>query len=573
MASARAKFLKNARTSQDDPDAWKKDIGEKEKLAEEQKEAKRLQAQKAEEHKTELERIAMEQARGHLLHADETPGPLGFAIRGLDDPLREWIPLRHLVPHEEWVPPRPVGSKLDGIWAGGVRPRRLVLCVGPPSAHASDWAAPDAFGGNGTEGSGNSFVNAANRHGDELCIVELPSKDVDGPAINDLADRLAKFAVACLNVQDRWVAVGVSVGAWVLASLVCSLGRLGPSGQKAVECCERLLVVGFPPPELGLDFVRPEGLEDMDWRLACSLSGPFSLVVPGNIIVYHFMGDKAVTRARAFAWFSLQPSLQDGSAKSAYPMYGLQGNHAVLRHPWHRTELFWALAAGMGRGLPPPGATECTTSEGLNLYCRQASQRLGHGPKPDGLFIDDDVVLAELDANPDLMAFPNFGGWLEHGLIYCQENFTAGNAACLNGLDIRMYMDKTSKTLDGEFVGCRCIFALRFGNSAGISVFPGLGAQVHGGAIQGAMDEITAQTPRIWIGPLMTTRKITHTIPRPVHLFHTYTVRTEIERVKNDGTTYVVKATMTDLLGEVVAISTAELVDLHSFEALKSSAA
>jgi len=197
--------------------------------------------------------------------------------------------------------------------------------------------------------------------------------------------------------------------------------------------------------------------------------------------------------------------------------------------------------------------------EELEIFFR-AAEKIGHGPRrPDGLFDEEhDEVLLELGADPSMIPVSNMHGNLP--LLYAVENFTSGNASALGGLDLRMYVDSSSGERHSGKKGGRAVFAVRFGNGAGIDVFPGSGMGVHGGAIQAAMDEVTAQCARMWETPHCTTRKITHQISRPVWQFQTYKAVCEIESFKNDGAVIVARAQLLDLLGTPVCISVADLV-------------
>eukprot|EP00413_Alexandrium_margalefii_P019406 CAMPEP_0204552312 /NCGR_PEP_ID=MMETSP0661-20131031/26523_1 /ASSEMBLY_ACC=CAM_ASM_000606 /TAXON_ID=109239 /ORGANISM="Alexandrium margalefi, Strain AMGDE01CS-322" /LENGTH=160 /DNA_ID=CAMNT_0051559319 /DNA_START=8 /DNA_END=487 /DNA_ORIENTATION=- len=142
------------------------------------------------------------------------------------------------------------------------------------------------------------------------------------------------------------------------------------------------------------------------------------------------------------------------------------------------------------------------------------------------------------------------------------ENYCSGNSAAKNGLDIRMYVD-ASGGADADPVGRSTASAVRFGCAAGASVFPGGGAGVHSGAVQAAMDEITAICCRVWRAPGCTTRKISHEVAGPAYQFRTYRAVCRIEGVKNDGALLVVKATLLDLLGEVVCTTISEMLDFE----------
>jgi len=287
--------------------------------------------------------------------------------------------------------------------------------------------------------------------------------------------------------------------------------------------------------------------------------------VPNDIAVYFLLGDKAVTRERAFGWFQFQPSLQDGATKSAYPFFGVQGDHGLLRQPRRRTELYWAL--GNATWLGHLGSVRPQGSESLDQSYRDAADKFGHGPKPDGLFHDQDIVLAELDGDPTMRPFPNLNGREQW---YCNENFCAGNAAASIGLDIRMYYDSGSVPSDGGKVGLRTVSAVRFGNHPGISVFPGGAMGVHGGAIQAVMDETTALAVRVWVAPDCTTRRITHQISKPVYQFQTYRVVCVVEGLQNSGALCTVKGTMTDVLGDVVCITKSDMVDIRAMRMLQA---
>mmetsp|Transcript_88801 Transcript_88801/g.276080 ORF Transcript_88801/g.276080 Transcript_88801/m.276080 type:complete len:134 (+) Transcript_88801:813-1214(+) len=101
---------------------------------------------------------------------------------------------------------------------------------------------------------------------------------------------------------------------------------------------------------------------------------------------------------------------------------------------------------------------------------------------------------------------------------------------------------------------------------------PGAGRGVHSGAVQAAMDEITAICCRVWRAPGCTTRKISHEVAGPAYQFRTYRAVCRIEGVKNDGALLVVKATLLDLLGEVVCTTISEMLDFERMMMLQHAA-
>jgi len=293
--------------------------------------------------------------------------------------------------------------------------------------------------------------------------------------------------------------------------------------------------------------------------------------VPNGLSVYHFVKDAAISRDQTFSWFKLQSSLQDGSTKGAYSFYGLQGDHGVLKQPRCRTELYWALAnSSWGLGPSLFDAAPPYRNKEMMASWWEAMPKIGHGPaRRDGIFDEaTDVVLRELEASPSLKRFANLQGlppaWAP------SENFCGGNAGARAGLDVRMYVD-TDAPATGAPVGCRTAAAVRFGVPAGISVFPGHAIGVHGGAIQAAMDEVTAICCRVWAAPGCTTRKISHQISRPAYQFQTYKALCEITSLKHEGALVIVKARLTDLLGETICITTSELVDFEKMAFLQHS--
>lgn len=331
-------------------------------------------------------------------------------------------------------------------------------------------------------------------------------------------------------------------------------------------------MVGFPHPSGGheaqppfkFNLTRPKGLQDEDWEFAKAFQGGLHFLVPRDLSVYFFLEDGAISQELVRSWFKFQPSLQDGATKGAYQIFGLQGDHGVLQHPWRRTEFFWALAnhtwsAGVLRADPQTSSPITASLTELAAY-QQACHKLGHGQRSVSLFDESiDTVLQELDRDPNMIRIPNIN-W-EDGLFCVNENWTSGNAAASIGLDIRMYADKASSSTNGSAIGCRIVCAVRFGNNPGIKVHPGGAAGVHGGAIQSVMDEITAQCVRYWAVPGCTTRKISHTISGRVFQFQTYKCECKIDNVQNDGCILVSKATLRDPLGKPVCVSASDMLD------------
>jgi len=461
----------------------------------------------------------------------------GFAKRAATDPLHEWIPLRQVLP---------LGS------------RRQIVCIGPPSVDTSDWAAPDVFGSwENSSVTGNALAQLARNAGDELLLIQSGlAVDRDGWAL-ELANLLVQ------RLQSTWIGVGVGVGAWQLAMFMNALLQIGDDGNKAVKNCGCMHVVGFPHPETGIGSQRPKGLDDIDWKFAQSAASSElqSFRVPNDLSVYYLSGDDVVSQEQVHAWFKFQPSLQDGAAKSAYPIFGLQGDHDLLRQPWRRTEFFWALANHTW------GSSHNFSIEDVSVYQKTAAL-LGHGRRSISLFDEaNDAVLATLDRDSNMLPIPNVN--LREGQCCVNENWTSGNAAAGIGLDIRMYANMASQA--SSCVGCQIVCAVRFGNNPGIGVRPGAASGVHGGAIQSVMDEITAQCVRYWAAPACTTRKINHIISGRVFQFQTYRCKCEIEKIQDDGCVYVSCAKLMDPLGKVVCTSRADMLDLPAMIAMQKS--
>mmetsp|Transcript_142633 Transcript_142633/g.251775 ORF Transcript_142633/g.251775 Transcript_142633/m.251775 type:complete len:595 (-) Transcript_142633:90-1874(-) len=463
----------------------------------------------------------------------ESDANAGFVHRADDDPLKDWIPLRQLTPPGKRTP---------------------VICLGPPSASAADWTAPDPFGSwDGSEKLGNQLAHLARFNNHELLIAQSPT----GMSKLTLDTWAAKLAPRLLGRLEgtAWMGVGVSVGCWLLLAFLKALERLGADGRQAVQKCMVLHMVGFPPPTSGLNFSRPTGMQDIDWTLAGTLSGPQKVTVPNKVTVYHLLGDNALSKDRVFEWFSLEE--QDGSTKSAYPFYGLQADHSILQQPRHRADFFWSMSTG--NGLAP-----LTIEFGIALTLEDyqtAAVALGHGDVSTGLIDGDtDLVFLAFENEPHLKRIPNVNKM--NAKAYSQSNWTAGPTAFSIGLDIRMWWDTSIQPEEGSVVGKRIVCAVRFGNPPCIQIAKGAISGIHGGAIQSVMDEITAQCVRINAVPGCTTRNIMHQISGPAFAYQTYSAECIIESVKNDKCVFVSKATLKDPLGKAVCISKSDMVDL-----------
>lgn len=469
----------------------------------------------------------------------------GFVNRADDDPLREWFPLRQLTP-------------------AGVR--TPLVCLGPPSVPAAEWTGPDAFGSvDGSEKTGNQLAQLARVNNYELMIAQAPTS-IGAVTLDAWAAKLAPRFLAKLEAAPtQWMGIGVSVGCWLLVALLKALERLGNEGRQAVKSCAVMHMVGFPPPTAGLNFSRPEGMQETDWDFAKTISGPQKFQVPNKVAVYHLLADNAISKDRVFDWFSLE--VQDGSTKSAYPFFGLQSDHSILNKPRPRTELYWSLTNNNLSFLND--GTELITQGQASLKDYQrAAVRLGHGEITNGLIdAETDLVVLAFDKDPKLKRIPNANLMLGKWIV--QDNWTSGPTARSIGLDIRMWWDTSIEPPDGSKVGMRILCAVRFGNPPLINIRPGTTLGIHGGAIQSVMDEITAQCVRINAVPGCTTRQISHTISASVQAYVTYSCECVIENVKNDSCIFVSRGTLKDPLGKSVAISKADMVDLRRMAELQ----
>ena len=117
-------------------------------------------------------------------------------------------------------------------------------------------------------------------------------------------------------------------------------------------------------------------------------------------------------------------------------------------------------------------------------------------------------------------------------MVVAEDGWCSGDNACKHGMDLRMFIEPgfKSKTLKA---------AVRFSDYACIG--RGLAPSVHGGAIESAMDEATAETAKSKLFPYATTVSLDFKIKKAPQPHTTYLLKCEVtkehlEHIKYDVT-------------------------------------
>ncbi|KAL6780719.1 hypothetical protein ACKKBF_B12030 [Auxenochlorella protothecoides x Auxenochlorella symbiontica] len=188
-------------------------------------------------------------------------------------------------------------------------------------------------------------------------------------------------------------------------------------------------------------------------------------------------------------------------------------------------------------------------------------QVVAHGipSRKHGLFADDDALLLELCASPDMAAFEKHlpgeagpyqplprGGWV------------TGDEAAARGIDLRMfYRTPAPGEEHGSLEG-----VVRLGDGASIGI--GFWVSAHGGAVESVLDEATAELAKCEFTPVLATVEANFRIKKAVPL-HT-TLRVECRVVKMRGIRCWVDGRLTSPdRGVVYAECAAQLVNISSW--------
>jgi len=135
---------------------------------------------------------------------------------------------------------------------------------------------------------------------------------------------------------------------------------------------------------------------------------------------------------------------------------------------------------------------------------------------------------------------------------------TGREAVTQRGIDLRLFFDESARKVVG---------LVRF-DERNASIGAGFGLSVHGGAIQTALDEATAEAGKMFAFPFLATRKISHEIRKPVPSERTLVVKTAVTGIA--GLRCFVSGEICDVDDDtgtevVLASAEAELVNMVYF--------
>jgi hypothetical protein len=170
------------------------------------------------------------------------------------------------------------------------------------------------------------------------------------------------------------------------------------------------------------------------------------------------------------------------------------------------------------------------------------------------------VVLAKIAA--DTAGFQPFTKHLvgaSGALEAATTSWPVGEAAAAHGIDLR-YFIATRAAVAPDGVGARLAAAVRFGDGAAIGA--NLWTPTHGGAIETAFDEATAELCKISVAALATTLEFSCVLKKAVPLHTSVRLDCVIESVASGGLRINTTGTMTTHEGVLLATCKAQLIDV-----------
>lgn len=208
-----------------------------------------------------------------------------------------------------------------------------------------------------------------------------------------------------------------------------------------------------------------------------------------------------------------------------------------------------------GAAEPPPALLKAQAALTAQAYLEAA---VAHGipRRRHGLFPPGDAELNKLASNKSLKPFQKHLVD-EHGALkLTQISWPVGDDAAERGIDLRYFID----TSRGMGVGARLVAAVRYGKRAAIGA--DCFTSTHGGAIETAFDEATAELAKIAIAPTATTVEFSCAIKKPVPLEETLCLECALDSVASGGLRLNTTATLKDARGVLLATAKAQLVDI-----------
>jgi acyl-CoA hydrolase len=176
--------------------------------------------------------------------------------------------------------------------------------------------------------------------------------------------------------------------------------------------------------------------------------------------------------------------------------------------------------------------------------------------RQDGLFPHNDPVLTRLSHDPHMKPFEKHLLDEEEKMCSARKSWASGNCAAKHGLDLRCFIDERFSREDT--VGARLRAVVRFGNAASI----GNGLSAHGGAIETALDEATAELAKATQGVMCYTTSANFQLKQKVDLHTTYEVECEVTKVGPRGLRIFIEAAMKDHQGQPAALCSVQLANM-----------
>ena len=215
------------------------------------------------------------------------------------------------------------------------------------------------------------------------------------------------------------------------------------------------------------------------------------------------------------------------------------------------------MQAAQGPAEPPQALLKAQHALTAQAY-RQAVVAAGIPCRRHGLFPPGDAVLHKLVADTSLSSYMPFQKHLvdEHGVLKLTDvSWPVGDDAAERGIDLRYFID-TSRS----GVGARLVAAVRYSKRAAIGA--DCFTSTHGGAIETAFDEATAELAKCSVAPTATTVEFSCTIKKPVPLDETVWMECVLDSVASGGLRINTSATLKSANGVLLATAKAQLVDI-----------
>ena len=204
---------------------------------------------------------------------------------------------------------------------------------------------------------------------------------------------------------------------------------------------------------------------------------------------------------------------------------------------------------------PPPALLQAQNALTADAY-RQTVIAAGIPLRRHGLFPPGDATLLSFVADSNLRGFQKHLVDASGTLRLAQVSWPVGDDAAERGIDLRYFFDSSK----GCGAGARLVAVVRYNRRAAIGA--DCFTSTHGGAIETAFDETTAELAKITVAPTATTIEFHATIKKPVPLDTTLILECTLESIPPGGLRINTCGTLKDSRGVLLATCTAQLVDV-----------